>query len=632
MRVIGISPLDKDSTVSFMEDGHVVFACGEERLSRTKLQSGFPDRAMAMGFARTGWSPGSIDAVSYAFFDWQEEARLIQESVAVDSDYSNSKSLAESARLYRDVIERGYQVDRSTPIPGLDTDASEFMPRKAWWKRLAYEKMAGSAKIDAKTHHVQFAKWASNAVEDHRKWSGELSAGLKRFDLDRVPLQRFQHHDTHAANSYYASPYVGSDALVVTLDGYGSGMCGGVYTADAKGLHNLIRFRFPNSLGIFYEHVTSGLGFKPSRHEGKIVGLASYGHPKHLSDLLLSRFDTSDGNIRIRGGMNHFFTRALAGHFAKRDVAAAYQFVLEEVTRRVLLHWIRKTGAKRIVMSGGVHANVKLNQRIRELTGIESVFVYPNMGDGGCGTGAAMLSFGHDRMPKVGFDHVYHGPDYSDAEIRSALDAEGLKYDRFDDAEDRIGDLLAKDTIVGRFNGRMEYGPRALGNRSVLYPAKRPEINQWLNHQLGRTEFMPFAPACLAERAPKLYRRLEGCEKTAEFMTITFDCTDEMKAHSPAAVHVDGTARPQLVTPKSNASFHKILSAYEKRTGIPVLINTSFNMHEEPIVCSPQDAVRAFLLGNVDYLAAGNFLVPHPKLKENEESRRREGKKELAPT
>lgn len=630
MRVIGISPLDKDSTVSFMEDGRVVFACGEERLSRTKLQSGFPDRAMAMGFARTGWSPGSIDAVSYAFFDWQDEAKLIQESVAVDGDYSNSRSLAESARLYRDLIERGYQVDRSTRIPGLDTEASEFMPRKAWWKRLAYEKMAGSAKIDAKTHHIQFGKWVSNAVEDHKKWSGELSAGLKRFDLDRVPLQRFQHHDTHAANSYYASPYVGSDALVVTLDGYGSGMCGGVYTADAKGLHNLIRFRFPNSLGIFYEHVTSGLGFKPSRHEGKIVGLASYGDPKHLADLLLSRFDTSDGNIRIRGGMNHFFTRALAGHFAKRDVAAAYQFVLEEVTRRVLLHWIRKTGAKRIVMSGGVHANVKLNQRIRELTGIESVFVYPNMGDGGCGTGAAMLSFGHDRMPNVGFDNVYYGPDYSDAEIRAALDAEGLKYDLFDDAEDRIGDLLAKDTIVGRFNGRMEYGPRALGNRSVLYPAKRPEINQWLNHQLGRTEFMPFAPACLAERAPKLYQRLEGCEKTAEFMTITFDCTDEMKAHSPAAVHVDGTARPQLVTPQSNASFHKILTAYEQRTGIPVLINTSFNMHEEPIVCSPQDAVRAFLLGNVDYLAAGNFLVPHPKLKENEESRRREGKKELA--
>jgi carbamoyltransferase len=630
MRVIGISPLDKDSTVSFMEDGHVVFACGEERLSRVKLQSGFPDKALAMGFTRTGWDVGSIDSVAYAFFDWDEEARLINESVAADGDYSNAKTLAESAKRYRALVGNGYTVDRTTKIPGLDTEASEFMPRKAWWKRLAYEKLAGSPKLDARAHKHQFSKWVTNAVEDHRKWSGELTAGLKRFGLDRVPLKRFQHHDTHAANSFYASPFVSTDALVVTLDGYGSGMCGGVYTADAAGIQNLVRFRFPNSLGIFYEHVTSGLGFKPSRHEGKIVGLASYGDPKHLADLLLSRFDTSEGNIRIKGGMNHFLTRALAGHFAKRDVAAAYQYVLEEVTRRVVTHWLKKTGKTRVVMSGGVHANVKLNQRIRELPGVESVFVYPNMGDGGCGTGAAMLEFGHDRMPKAGFDTAYYGPDYSEAEIRAVLDAEGLKYERHNDSEERIADLLAKDTIVGRFNGRMEYGPRSLGNRSVLYPAKRPEVNQWLNHQLGRTEFMPFAPACLASAAPRLYRNLAGCEKTAEFMTITFDCTDEMKGHSPAAVHIDGTARPQLVTPQSNASFHKILSAYEARTGIPVLINTSFNMHEEPIVCSPADAVRAFLLGNVDYLAAGPFLVPHPKLKENEASRAAEKSRAVA--
>ena len=146
-------------------------------------------------------------------------------------------------------------------------------------------------------------------------------------------------------------------------------------------------------------------------------------------------------------------------------------------------------------------------------------------------------------------------------------------------------------------------------------------MNQWLNKQLGRTEFMPFAPACLAEAAPRLFKNLTGCEKTAEFMTITFDCTDEMKGHSPAAVHVDGTARPQLVRPGSNASFYRILKAYESRTGIPVLINTSFNMHEEPIIGTAQDAVRAFLLGNLDYLAAGPYLCPHPKLAENMRNR-----------
>ncbi|MBY0514484.1 MAG: hypothetical protein K2P78_11300 [Gemmataceae bacterium] len=619
MRVIGISPLDKDSTVSFMDDGRVLFACGEERLSRVKLQSGFPDRALKMGFERTGWDVGSVDAVAYAFFDWDEEARLIREAMQLDARTGGAGTLRAAAARYSTAAKADYRVDRTTRIPGLDTEASEFVPRKSWLKRLAYGTLASSGWLDWRAHRSLFADWAKRAIDDHKQWSGELAAGLKRFGLDRVPLRRFHHHDTHAANSFHASGY--DRALAVTLDGYGSGCCGGVYAVGPDGIRVLHRFAFPNSLGIFYEHVTSGLGFKPSRHEGKIVGLASYGNPKLLADVLLDRFDTTNGDIRIRGGMDHHITRALAGRFAKRDVAAAYQFVLEEVARRAISYWVAKTGHTRVVVSGGVHANVKLNQRIREIPGVEAVFVYPNMGDGGCGTGAAMLAFGHERMPKEGFDTVYFGPDYTEADIRAALDADGLKYERHDDVEERVAGLLAENAIVGRFNGRMEYGPRALGNRSVLYPAREPEVNQWLNKQLGRTEFMPFAPACLASAAPRLFKNLTGCEKTAEFMTVTFDCTDEMKRHSPAAVHVDGTARPQLVTPRSNPSFHRILSAYEARTGIPVLINTSFNMHEEPIVGSPQDAVRAFLLGNVDYLAAGPFLCPHPKLADNMRSR-----------
>jgi len=158
----------------------------------------------------------------------------------------------------------------------------------------------------------------------------------------------------------------------------------------------------------------------------------------------------------------------------------------------------------------------------------------------------------------------------------------------------------------------MEYGPRALGNRSILYHAKDPDVNQWLNQRLGRTEFMPFAPATLSEFAGNCYREVHGCEHAAQFMTLTFDCTEMMKEMSPAAVHVDGTARPQLVTPRSNPSFHRILEEYHRLSGIPSVINTSFNMHEEPIVCSPDDAIRAFLQGNLDYLAIGDFLVRHP--------------------
>lgn len=612
MRILGISPLDKDSTVSFMEDGRVLFACGEERLTRVKLQNGFPHHALALGFETTGWTPETIDAVAYAFFDGEEEARLIRQAEQADHQFQSAERLNRSAAAYRGLRSGKYQLDRTVRIPGIKDEAEEFVGAKAWWKRAAYDAAARHSRLDLAMHRRYFKRWVAEAVADHRRWSDDLERELERLGL-RDKLRRFHHHDTHAANAFYASGF--GDALCLVLDGYGSGCCGGIYRATADGLENLHRYRFPYSLGIFYEHVTSGLGFRPSRHEGKIVGLAAYGKPEILEDLLLSRFDTQDGDIRVAGSQNYLTTRALGTHFAKRDIAAAYQHVLERVACESARYWLRKTGLKRVVMSGGVHANVKLNQRIFELDEVDSIFVYPNMSDGGCASGAAMLAFGNQLARGKPIATAYLGPQYSCDEIREAIEAEGLAFEELgDDLEERVAQVLAENGIVARFNGPMEYGPRALGNRSILYPAREPEVNQWLNEQLGRTEFMPFAPAVLAEAAPRLFKGMsDGCAKTAEFMTVTFDCTDEMIAHSPAAVHVDGTARPQLVTSESNPSFYRILKRYESLTGIPVLINTSFNMHEEPIVASPRDAVRAFLLGNIHYLAAGPYLVPHPK-------------------
>lgn len=619
MRVLGISPLDKDASASFIEDGKVVFACGEERLSRVKLQDGFPHRAVQMGLARTGWSADSIDAVAYAFFDADGEARLIEQAIEKDAQAYGPGDTAASLEKVGALLKGGYQLDRSTTIPGIDTAEDEFMPRKAVHKRMVYQAVLSSPRADWLAHRKGMREWVQAAVADHRLRTDQLSEGLEQYGL--LPkLRRFSHHNTHAANAFYASGF--EEALIVTLDGYGSGNAGGVYQGGPGGLRNLIRFSFPNSLGQFYEHVTSALGFKPSRHEGKIVGLAAYGRPELLAPALLDRFDTTDGDIVMRAAGNYLFARALATDIAKRDIAAAYQHVLEVVATRVVEHWVRKTGLRSVVMSGGVHANVKLNQRIRAVNGVERIFVYPNMGDGGCGTGAGMLVFGDAMKPRA-LDDVYWGPDYDEAEIVRALQAANLPAERHEDLEERVALLLSQDAIVGRFNGRMEYGPRALGNRSVLYPAKEAAVNQWLNHQLGRTEFMPFAPAALASEAHRLFVNLDGCEKAAEFMTVTFDCTDEMKAKCPAAVHIDGTARPQLVSERTNPSFHRILSRYHALTGIPAVINTSFNMHEEPIVCSPEDAIRAFLLGNLDYLAIGKFLVKHPQLAVNRSSRQR---------
>ncbi len=610
MKVIGISPLDKDATVSFMEDGKIIFACGEERLSRTKLQDGFPVLAMQEGFQRTGWTSAEIDQVAYAFYDGDEETRLMLEAADEDSNYHSSDCTRDALDKYRAITAKKYQPDFDVSIPGLDSQADEFMPTKSFVKSGLYKLAASRPGWDWKLHKHFFKKWLNAASADHTHRTSQLIKGLEEFGLE-TKLRRFNHHDTHAANAFFASGY--DEALLVTLDGYGSGNCGGVYTGNSNGLKSLQKFSFPNSLGQFYEMVTSALGFKPGRHEGKIVGLAAYGNPELLGPVLRDRFVIENGDIKIRASMNYYFARDLAQRFSKRDVAAAYQHVLEQITREVCEYWVEKTGMRQVAVSGGVNANVKLNQRIHEIDGVDSVFVYPNMGDGGCGSGAAMLTFDQQVFQGV-IDNVYLGPDYTDAEIEKALKRENLPVERSANIEEKIGELLTENHIVARFNGRMEYGPRSLGNRSVLYPAQDAKVNLWLNHQLGRTEFMPFAPAVLASEAHRLFYNLEGCEKTAEFMTVTFNCTDFMVEKCPAAVHVDRTARPQLVTESSNPGFHKVLQAYYQRSGIPAVINTSFNMHEEPIVCSPDDAVRAFLLGNIDYLAIGSFLVPHPQL------------------
>jgi carbamoyltransferase len=614
MRVLGISPLDKDSTVSFVEDGQIVFACGEERLSRAKLQNGFPHQALKLGLERTGWGIDKIDRVAYSFFEGAREAELIDEAFSTDRHRSYSSELERCCEIYRKLRSAFYKVDRTVLIPGIKEEREEFLARKSWIKRAVYDFVARRPSFDHFVHNRIFEKWKKTAIEEHVRWTKVLHEELEKLGLIGK-LVRFHHHDTHAANAFYASGL--DQALCVVMDGYGSGCSGGVFLGDRDGVKPLHRFNFPASLGIFYEQVTSGLGFRPSRHEGKIVGLAAYGNPSILGTVLRSRFIIESGDIKIAGAQNSWLARALGDRFAKRDIAAAYQRALEEVTCECVAFWLQKTGMKNVVMSGGVHANVKLNQRVVEIPGVESAFVYPNMGDGGCATGAAFLASGHLNCYGKPFSTALLGPSYSESEVIAELTKNGLKFESLGDKiEPEIAKLLASDSIVARVNGRMEYGPRALCNRSILYPAKRPEVNQWLNEQLGRTEFMPFAPVCLAEEADKLFKNFrEGLRKTSEYMTITFDCTDEMKNHSPAAVHVDGTARPQLVSEESNSSMYRILCEYNKLTGIPVLISTSFNMHEEPIVCTPADSIRAFLLGNIDYLAIGGLLVKHPSAK-----------------
>lgn len=604
MKVLGISPLDKDSTVSIVEDGNVLFAAGEERFSRVKQQDGFPQLALEKALAYTGLSIEDFDLVCYPFLTWENEQKLFSKNLEDEKAFIKQFHPSDLGPQIKEALSR--VPDRSKPIHGLE-HPNAIMEKG--FLHSSYYSMAGAQKLASNNAALKSSRqWGDDATESFQHWERVLTDGLAKIGWTKS-VKRMDHHLSHAANSFLCSGF--DHALCVTLDGYGSGLAGSVSEGRDGKIHRLHGLPFPNSLGTLYEHVTSSLGFKPSRHEGKIVGLASYGDPSILGDVLLSRIDQSPGDFRIYEANNVYFSRYLASKFPKIDVAAAYQYVLEQVATNYIRYWVKKTGIDTIVLSGGVTANVKLNQRIFEIEGVNHIFVYPNMGDGGCGTGAALYhSWPGGVKPSI--SNAYMGPDYSEREIERALQSEGLEYQRPQNLATDVAALIHGGEVVARFDGRMEYGPRALGNRSIMYHAREPEVNQWLNKRLGRTEFMPFAPVTLYEAREKCYHNIRGAEHAAEFMTITFDCTEFMRESCPAAVHVDGTARPQLIKREVNPGYYDIVKEYEKLSGIPSLINTSFNMHEEPIVDSPEDAVRAFLQGALDYLAIGPFLVKHP--------------------
>lgn len=607
MNVLGISPLDKDATASLVADGRVLFASAEERYSRVKQHAGFPKHAIEAALAAADMQPAQVDRVVYPFLEAAAEARLMRDALAAEARWLREHPTKDPAASLAAAAAR--LQPHGEPVDGL-ADPDQRMA-KGPLKALAYKLLGATPAFSRRAAERHSKQWLAQAVASHEGFERELLAGLRDFGL-ADKLERSEHHLSHAANAFHASGL--ERALVVTLDGYGSGLAGSISLGEDGKLRRLHGLSFPHSLGTFYEMVTASLGYHPDRHAGKIVGLAAYGDPSLLAEAVLDRFEfSSDGDdLRMREAQNPYFSRHLARAFPMIHVAAAWQHVLEVVAGKLVQHWMEKTGTNALVLSGGVTANVKMNQRLHELPAVQKIFVYPNMGDGGCGTGLAM----HASWPGGTGEPMptaYLGPEFSDAELQAALDAAGLQATRPADLAAEVGRRLHEGEVVARFDGRMEYGPRALGNRSILYHGREPEVNLWLNQRLGRTEFMPFAPVTLWDARHRMYKNLAGAEHAATFMTVTFDCTDEMIAATPAAVHVDGTARPQLTNEELNPGYTAILREYEKLSGLPNLINTSFNMHEEPIVCSPADAVRAFLQGRLDTLVLGPFLVEHPE-------------------
>ncbi len=558
MNILGISGLAHESTVSLVRDNALVAAVSEERLTRVKNQGGFPYRSLDMVLDLGGIRAEDVDLVAHPFFTARQELDL-------------------QVRCLKDDL--AFTLANGEPLTHRLIHVLNYL-------RITY--LAGDLGP------------ADRALE-----KGLAERGL----LGK--LQRVDHQLAHVASAVFTSGF--DRCLGVSLDGYGSGAAGSVYSWEAGKLGLLGRIPFPHSLGAFYQRATTALGFTALRHEGKVLGLAAFGDPAVLHDRVRARFEDHGDFFRFKSAHDFLIERGLARRYRREDIAAAYQKVLEEVTTRFLTPLLLRTGHTRVALAGGVASNVKLNQRIAEIPGVEAVFVHPAMSDMGSGTGAAlMLASARDGLKPFAMRDAYLGPAYSEREMEEALRRGGLPFRKSPDLAKEVAGLLAAGKVVARFDGRMEYGPRSLGNRSILYPAKDPDVNRWLNQRLRRTEFMPFAPIVLAEHAPALFVGLGTAAHAAEFMTLTFDCTDRMKAESPAAVHVDGTARPQLLRREVNPWLHGMLSEYHRFTGLPVLINTSFNMHEEPIVCTPDDAVKGFLDSRLDCLAMGDFLAELP--------------------
>ena len=440
-------------------------------------------------------------------------------------------------------------------------------------------------------------------------------------------LHFVDHHLTHAAAAAFYSGY--PRAAVISMDGEGDlDMHHSSSTYEDGHLSCKHVSATPGcSPGFFYMAVTELLGFMPLRHEGKVLGLAAYGDPMPLYEpfkraMRLSAdghgFDSDfRGMERAQDKRRDFIAEAIKGH-SRENVAAAAQKVFEEAIVALVSNFLRETGMRHVAVNGGVFANVKLNQRLAALPEVDGLFVYPAMSDSGNSVGACIvvqdkLSPGYMAKSGHALHDVYMGPAYDDAEVKAELDRRGLKYERLDEEAlvDRTAQAIHAGQVVGWFQGRMEFGPRALGNRSMIGRPIHGGINKSLNDRLNRTEFMPFAPSALAEYADELFEGVAPGRHTAEFMTITYDVKKHWHDKVPAVVHVDGTARPQLVRRDRNPLYWKVIDRYRQLSGIPLVLNTSFNVHEEPIVCSPREAAQALVDNRIDCLAVGNYWLEY---------------------
>jgi carbamoyltransferase len=590
MRVLGISAYYHDSAAVLVDDGRIVAAAQEERFSRIRHDAGFPRNAAAYAIEASGATLASIDWVVFYDKPFLKFERLIE--------------------TYLACAPRGF------------TSFRQAMP--LWIKEKLFLK---------------------------RMLLDELRALDSGFDASKLLFS--EHHLSHAASAFYPSPF--SEAAILTMDGVGEWATGSLVVGRGTDLQVLREMHFPHSLGLLYSAFTYYTGFKVNSGEYKVMGLAPYGEPRfvrqiyeHLIDvkedgsfrLNLDYFDYCTGLRMTNERFHRLFGSAPRDPAARleqvhMDLAASVQQVTEDIMLRLATSAVSETGIDNLCLAGGVALNCVANGRVLREAPVRSIWVQPAAGDAGGALGAALavshLGLGVERYHHPGLDAMqgsYLGPEFPQPEIETVLNAAGAQFVTLPEDEmiSRTAQALAAGKAVGWFQGRMEFGPRALGARSILGDPRSPEMQRVLNLKVKyRESFRPFAPAVLREDVGDWFefegdspymlivagvrpeRRREMT--TAEKALFGIERLNVPRSEIPAVTHVDYSARIQTVHEETNPRFHRLLAEFKRLTGVGVLVNTSFNVRGEPIVCTPVDAFRCFLGTDLDMLVAGRCVA-----------------------
>tara|TARA_R100000008_G_C3583729_1_gene170538 strand:- start:8 stop:1738 length:1731 start_codon:yes stop_codon:yes gene_type:complete len=484
--------------------------------------------------------------------------------------------------------------------------------------------LQGRSEIDKIIHDVNISHWNP----DYFKFRLEISlskAGVK----GKMPEIRFlNHHLTHAASTFYLSPF--SEATVITVDGSGEENATCVWKGSGDFLEKIHEINVPNSLGWFYSAITEYIGFKAYSGEGKTMGLAPYGNDvKEIREALEKIIQIEGHNYTIDPSYIYFSDRTHSFKFTDKlvrllgqpprkhgeeftqfhkDVAFVTQDLLEEAVTNIVNYGVKETGFRNVCVAGGVGMNCKMNGKIQNMEEVDDVFVIPPSSDNGTSIGAALALYAEEGYGCRDYEleHVYYGPKYKPSEIEKILRYTKVPHVLCQDAERKAAELIYENNIVAWYQGAMEIGSRALGNRSILANPLNQNMKDKINHDVKHREaFRPFCPSMLEEDAP-FY--LDGI-KSAPYMIVAYDALPGIKELLPSVVHHDNSVRPQTVTEDSNWRYWNLINEFKKLSGHGVVLNTSFNIAGEPIVCTPQEAIRCFYGTGIDYLFIGDYMI-----------------------